>query len=99
MLETFTRDIFRPHVGQPFRVIVDDTHEMRTTLADVSTWGDDSAEGRSRAPFTLVFSAPPRTVIPQATYRIESEVMEPFELFLVPVSTDDEGTRYEAVFT
>jgi hypothetical protein len=99
MLETFTRDTFRPHVGQPFRVIVDDMHEMRTTLADVSTWGDESAQGHSRAPFTLVFSAPPRTVIPQAIYRIESEVMEPFELFLVPVSTDDEGTRYEAVFT
>jgi hypothetical protein len=99
MLETFTRETFQPHVGQRFRVIVDEQREMRTELTEVNALGDAAVGGSSRTPFSLLFTAPPRVVIPQATYRIESDVLDPFELFLVPVSSDDAGTQYEAVFT
>jgi hypothetical protein len=32
-------------------------------------------------------------------YLVEHAAMEPFELFLVPIGNDAEGSRYEAVFT
>ena len=48
MLETFTVDTFKPHLGKPFRVIVDDTHEMITLLSEVSPWGHEEAASRPR---------------------------------------------------
>jgi len=99
MLETFTFETFKPHVGQPFRVIVDDTHEMITLLSEVSPWGHEEALSRPRIPFSLVFHARPDAVIQQQVYRIESQVLEPFDCFLVPIGPDAGGMRYEAIFT
>ncbi|HEX9937377.1 MAG TPA: hypothetical protein VGB15_09645 [Longimicrobium sp.] len=99
MLETFTVDTFTPHVGKTFRVIVDDKHEMITRLSDVSPWGHEEARSRPRIPFSLTFHARPDAVIPQQTYRVESEALEAFDCFLVPIGPDAAGMRYEAVFT
>ena len=99
MLETFTIDTFKPRVGELFRVIVDEKWELRTQLTEVSTWGDETAAGRARVPFTLVFHGPREAHIPQAIYRVENENMDPFEVFLVPTAPDAQGSRYEAVFT
>lgn len=99
MLDQLTLDTFLPHVGAAFRVIVDDQRVMETRLASVDPWSEASAAGRDRAPFSLVFHAPGREHLPQRIYRVESERMEPMELFLVPIGPDREGMRYEAVFT
>jgi len=99
MLETFTVETFQPHVGQPFRVIVNDTQEMITRLSSVDPWGHEEAASRPRIPFSLTFHARPDAQIPQQTYRIESQVLEPFDCFLVPIGPDAGGMRYEAVFT
>ena len=99
MLETFTADTFSPHVGETFRVIVDDQWEMATRLSEVSVWGHEEAKTRQRHPFSLIFHARPDAVIPQAIYRIENAGLEPFEAFLVPIGPDAGGMRYEAVFT
>jgi hypothetical protein len=99
MLDAFTADTFTPRVGETFRFVVDEKWEMLARLTSVSPWGDETAKARARQPFTLLFHAPREAHIPQDTYRVENENMEPFELFLVPVGTDDEGMRYEAVFT
>ena len=104
MLETFTVETFLPHVGQPFRVIVDENWQMITLLSEVSPWGHEEARSRPRVPFSLTFHAKPDAQIPQATYRIENvnpegESLEPFDCFLVPIGPDAGGMRYEAVFT
>lgn len=99
MLETFTVDTFTPHVGKTFRVIVDDQYEMITRLSEVAPWGHEEAASRPRVPFSLTFHARPDAVIPQQIYRVESDELEPFELFLVPIGPDAQGMRYEAVFT
>lgn len=100
MLETFTADTFRPRIGEEFRVVVDDRHYMPTRLADVTEWGagPHAPEG-SRTPFTLTFRAAHGMLVPQRTYPVLNENMTPFELFLVPLESDAEGARYEAVFT
>lgn len=99
MLQDFSIEIFQPHVGEIFRVIVDEKWEMVTRLSEVSIWGHEEAKSRQRHPFSLVFHARPDAVIPQAIYRIENGTLEPFEAFLVPIGPDEVGMRYEAVFT
>ena len=99
MLETFTLETFRPHVGELFRVIVDEKWEMHMVLTEVSAWSEQSARGGDRAPFSLVFHAAPNSIIPQQIYRVENANLEPMEIFLAPIEPDQRGMRYEAVFT
>ena len=98
-LKEFTLESFQPRVGELFRVIVDERWEMRTKLSEVSVWGHEEAATRPRHPFSLIFHAAPDAVVPQAIYRVENANMDPFECFLVPIGPDDQGMRYEAVFT
>ncbi len=98
MLDTVTIDTFKPHLGEIFRVIVGD-EQMRVKLTEVSPWGPEASKGRPRVPFSLIFHTVPEAMVPQAIYRVESDTMEPMELFLVPLGADERGMRYEAVFT
>ena len=97
MLEDFPIDPFRPLVGRTFRVIVDERQYMPAELLSATPWGDTS-DGK-RQPFTLTFRADAGHRIPQATYMVDTERMEPFPLFLVPLQPESDGTRYEAVFS
>lgn len=97
MLENFTIDTFRPLVGRAFRVIVDERQYMPAELLTVTPWGDTS-DGK-RQPFTLTFRADAGYNIPQGTYLIDAEGVEPFPLFLVPQKPEGDGSRYEAVFS
>jgi hypothetical protein len=100
MLETYTLETFQPRLGELFHIVTEDGTRLPTKLTDVSRWGPGAAAGRDRIPFSLVFhtvsNAP---VLPQQIYRVESESMEPMELFLAPIGPDERGMRYEAVFT
>jgi hypothetical protein len=99
MLDALTIDTFKPHLGEIFRVTVDEERQMLVKLTEVSAWGPGASKGRPRVPFSLVFHTVPEAVVPQAIYRVESDTMEPMELFLVPLGPDERGMRYEAVFT
>jgi hypothetical protein len=99
MLETFTMETFQPRLGELFTIVVDDENRLPIKLTEVFPWGDGSAEGRPRAPFSLIFHTVPQAVVPQQIYRVENENMEPFDLFLTPIGPDERGMRYEAVFT
>lgn len=99
MLETFTIDTFRPRVGETFRFIVDEKWQLVTRLSEVHPWSHESAKGRDRVPFSLIFHAAPDGVVEQRTYRVENDAMEPFDLFVTPIGPDQQGMRYEAVFT
>ncbi|HEX8391920.1 MAG TPA: hypothetical protein VF665_06110 [Longimicrobium sp.] len=98
MLDTLTIESFQPHVGQIFTFVVGD-ERLPTKLTEVHRWGEGAAANRPRHPFSLIFHTVPQAIVPQAMYRVESEVMEPMELFLVPIEPDARGMRYEAVFT
>jgi hypothetical protein len=99
MLDTFTIETFTPRVGEAFRIVVDEQLQIETQLSEVHPWGPGAAKNRPRAPFSLVFHADPRTVVPQQIYRVEHDAMGAFELFLAPIGPDENGMRYEAVFT
>lgn len=99
MLETFTMETFQPRLGELFTIVVDQETRLPTKLTGVHPWGDASAKGRPRAPFSLIFHTVPQAVLPQQIYRLENDNMAPFEIFLVPLEPDERGMRYEAVFT
>jgi hypothetical protein len=99
MLHTFTIETFQPRIGELFYIVVDEENRLPTKLTEVHPWGSGAAGGRDRVPFSLVFHTIPQAVVPQAIYRVESESMEPMEIFLAPIGPDERGMRYEAVFT
>ena len=99
VLETCTMETFQPHIGEIFRIVVDDEWQLHVALTRVDPWGPEAGRGRDRAPFSLIFHGAMESFLPQRIYQVEHETMEPMELFLVPIGPDEYGMRYEAVFT
>lgn len=99
MLETFTIETFQPRLGELFHASLEGGERLPLKLTAVHPWTNESAQSWPRVPFSLVFHTVPQAVMPQQVYRLENESMEPFELFLVPLGPDQQGMRYEAVFT
>lgn len=103
MIETFTHATFAGHIGEPFRVRLDDSDALELRLVEATVIGSASArrwaEGGGREPFTLVFRGRKDVVLPQGTYQMEHDEIGAFDVFLVPIGPDAEGMRYEAVFT
>jgi hypothetical protein len=97
MHDIFTLEAFTPRVGAAFRIAVGDGTHLDVRLTTVEPLA--SAAGGSRTPFALTFHGPREIVLPQQTYRIESEGMEPMDVFLVPIGPDQHGMAYEAIFT
>jgi hypothetical protein len=97
MLETFTIETFQPKLGELFHVLVGD-QRLPMKLTEVRPWARGATQGGTRVPFVLGFHTVPQGVLPQGTYTVETDEMEPFELFLVPLSPDERGMPYEAVF-
>ncbi len=98
MLESLTIDTFSGRVGEQFRIVVDEQHELRTELIEVHRWGTDADQRRQRVPFTLVFRGPGPVVLPQRIYPVEHDELGTMEIFLVPIGPDGESMKYEAVF-
>lgn len=96
MLDKLTLDDFQPLLDDTFSVRAGEhAAEFRLVAAE------PMAEGRSngkRAPFSLVFQAPPDVNPVQGLYRLEHDDLGTIEVFLVPVAGDQEGTDFEAVF-
>ncbi|MBM0169820.1 DUF6916 family protein [Altererythrobacter sp. C41] len=69
-----------------------DLHEV--TLEHAKHLGGAIRAGGS---FRLAFRGPCEPVLPQAVYRLQGEDFDG-EIFLVPISRDDTGTLYEAIF-
>jgi hypothetical protein len=65
--------------------------ELKLKFADTS--------GVERTSFALVFRAGSDVHLSQSTYTIKHEELGEHQIFLVPIQPDEDGTRYEAVFT
>ena len=98
VLEFFTCDTFKPHVGGTFRVHVDDRKPLDVRLTEAVELPAPPGD-KGRIPFSLVFVEPDGLLFPQRIYGLEHPEIGRFELFLVPLGPDDEGMRYQAVFT
>ncbi len=94
MLENMTQSTFAENMNSTFRLYTAPDQAMPVELVELS-------EGRSspqQTVFSVVFRGSPDTVLSQGMYRMEHDKLDPFDLFLVPIRRDKEGTYYEAVF-
>ena len=88
-----TPETFRDRVGEAFAV---PDAGLELTLEELT-----AAEGASQRPgggFSLVFAGPADPMLPQAIHRLAHAGVGELDVFLVPISGDASGVRYEAVF-
>src|ERR1700751_4154497 len=99
MDQPLTAELFQPHVGKGFKV-KDGHHELtlaRVDLRRLEAWEKDIFD---RHPFTLIFSGPPRDVLPQGMYTFEIADGRSFELYVIPILTSSSVRQdYQSVFT
>jgi hypothetical protein len=95
VLGNLTVDAFSGRVGDRF-VLGADGQTYELALVECSRLGQAALE---RQPFSLVFLGPREPVLPQQIYPLSHDDLGRIDLFLVPIAQDEDGTRYEAIFT
>ncbi len=99
-IDELTREQMQAHVGTPFRLIVNTRESIHMRLVEVTAQcdaRDERAPTARRAPFSIVFQAPPEPVLAQRMYELQHETLGTLNLFLVPIGPDNGGMGYEAV--
>ena len=96
MLDQVTVETFEPHVGTSFWLHVEG-HKVEMRLVKAAKVMESEAARLQRNAFSLFFLGPVR--LPQQIYHLTHDAVEPMDIFLVPVGSEDEALVYEAVFT
>ena len=94
MIENLSKEAFAAHVQTDFQILVEDAPVLSLKLVEVSGPGVENGQEQ----FALLFQGPLETPLGQGMQQIKHEQMGTFDLFLVPVSRERDGMRYEAVF-
>ena len=95
LAELLSKDRFKQHVKSAFRI----SSESAPTVLDMQLI--EVCEGHSTErfeQFSVLYTGPKEPLLKQGTYRFEHAAMGSFNLFIVPISSDEGGTVYEAVF-
>jgi len=97
MLESFTLETFSPLISSSFALSIE-ARGLTAELALIQARSLGSSDAGGRDPFSIVFLHRSEEILPQGTYPLEHDQLGTFELFIVPIGQDTDGTRYEAVF-
>jgi hypothetical protein len=100
-LDRLTVDDFRAAAGHAFALSGGGAPELQLELLNARTHppgGAPTDATGTRTPFAVRFRGPADPVLPQRIYRLEHRELGVLEVFLVPIGSDERGTRYEAVF-
>ena len=97
MLVSLTEKEFSQHVGTSFHLNADQPG-IELELIEVKGYASQEIEQGGMERFSVFFTGPGDPFLPQKLYSLAHEQMGEFEIFLVPVSGDEKGYRYEAVF-
>lgn len=97
MPATLTEKEFAQHLNSRFQLKLAD-RELPLELVEVKGYPAGPSEQGGMERFSVFFAGPADVRLPQQTYELAHEQMGEFAIFLVPVSGDDKGYRYEAVF-
>jgi hypothetical protein len=94
MADALTHEEFSKHLNTKFQIRVSETEAIEAELIDVSELLISPRQER----FSILFHTANEPFLGQGMRRFEHQQMEPFDLFIVPIGRDEEGTSYEAVF-
>jgi hypothetical protein len=89
-----THEEFSKHLNTKFRVHISETETINAELIEVSEHLLSPRQER----FSILFRTSNEIFLGQGMRRLEHDRMEAFDLFLVPMGRDEEGTSYESVF-
>ena len=95
MRDGMTREDFEPHLNTTFRLLRSDGEPLELELVEV---GGGQTHGQDSYSFSLLFRGGPHFRLSQHTFTLEHDRLGTLDIFLVPVSQDEDGFRYEAVF-
>jgi hypothetical protein len=94
-LDILNAKVFREQLHSQFKVHQDNSGTITLELVDVI----ENDLSPKMELFSLSFRGPFRPRLDQQTHRLEHEKLGQIEIFLTPISADQEnGTMYEAVF-
>lgn len=93
-----TEKEFSKHVNTKFRAKLDAEMQAELELVEVKGYLSKHAEQTGMERFSTFFIGPAEPCLPQMSYTCQHDEMGEFEIFLVPLSPDERGCRYEAVF-
>lgn len=89
---------FEPCIGENFRIEPGEEAPVELTLTEARP-GPWQPEGESAVAYELIFRGPADPVLAQATYRMAHATLGSLDIFVVPLSSDAQGTTYQAVFS
>lgn len=94
MSEIFTLEMFEGQLNTTFQM-----HYGDSQAADLQLIGaKDVGSSERQKQFSLVFKGPYEAPILQGVYRVDHDKLGNLDLFLVPISRDQSGVCYEAIF-
>ena len=94
MEDNLTHENFSQNLNTTFCISHEDQHLIEVELVEVSPF---RVTPRQEI-FSILFRGPHEPQLLQYLFTLEHERMGRMELFLVPVSKDEQGMYYEAVF-
>ena len=98
-LNNLTHVQFEDCLYQSFHVECANADPVKTELIEIEKHGTFNPGSHQRQSFSLIFRGPMEPLLPQKTHVLKNETMGNLEIFLVPIGPDDQGMRYEAIFT
>jgi hypothetical protein len=98
MPATLTEKEFSQHVNTKFRVNLDAEKSVDLELTEVKGYTTRHNEQTGMERFSIYFQGPGEPPLPQQLYTFQHDQMGEFEIFVVPLSLNAQGYRYEAVF-
>jgi hypothetical protein len=97
MTANLTEQEFSKHVGTKFHTAIDQ-RDIQLELTEVKGYLPGENEQRGMERFSVFFVGPVDIKLPQQTFQLQHDQMGEIFLFLVPISVNEKGFRYEAVF-
>jgi len=94
MLSDLPKASFVDNLKTTFRAILEDGTVIDMELLEVI----DRKSTPRQEQFSLMFCAPVDAPAAQQTFRLEHDLLESGELFLVPVAKNEQGIYFQAVF-
>ena len=92
-----TEKEFSRHLHSKFQLEIED-RKLELKLVEVKGYLPQENEQDGMERFSIFFDGPGDIRLPQNVYSLTHEQMGQFDIFLVPISGDRSGFRYEAVF-
>jgi hypothetical protein len=100
MVDQWQCDRFQEQIGNSYEVEIGQATTLTLTLREARPLSADSrSPDSSRNPFSLIFKGPVEPIVPQGIYRFRRDTSDSMEIFIVPIGPDEDGMKYEAIFS